>query len=127
MTTKLMNYFPTIKTREEVLRKVRSDEQLCEIFHSWKPSQQEEFLNFTTGVKGLKLLYDSFFKEIFNPETVPERLEDFLSLLLGKKIEILEVNTAHAVQNALGSEDAVLHLLANVIVDNGEGLGIDGL
>ena len=91
MTTKLMNYFPTIKTREEVLRKVRSDEQLCEIFHSWKPSQQEEFLNFTTGVKGLKLLYDSFFKEIFNPETVPERLEDFLSLLLGKKIEILEV------------------------------------
>ena len=36
-------------------------------------------------------------------------------------------DTAHAVQNALGSEDAVLHLLADVIVDNWKGLGIDGL
>lgn len=36
-------------------------------------------------------MYDSFFKEIMNPETVPERLEDFLSVLLQKKVKIVEV------------------------------------
>lgn len=44
-------------------------------------------LNFCTGVKGVKMLYDAFFKEIMNPETVPERLEDFLGVLLQRKVK----------------------------------------
>ena len=32
-----------------------------------------------------------FFKEIMNPETVPERLEDFLEVLLQRKVKIIEV------------------------------------
>ncbi len=30
------------------------------------------------------MLYDSFFKEIMNPEYTPERLNSLLSLLIGK-------------------------------------------
>lgn len=40
---------------------------------------------------GSKALYDSFFKEIMNPENVPERLNEFLSLLLGQKVRIESV------------------------------------
>ena len=39
----------------------------------------------------MKLLYDTYFKAIMNPDTRPERLNDFLSEILGKKIKILKV------------------------------------
>ena len=48
------------------------------MFHKWEQRHQEEFLDFCTGVRGIKLMYDGFFKEIFNPEYVPERLEEVL-------------------------------------------------
>ena len=91
MNTKLKEYFPVIRTREEVLHDIETDMKLAEQFYSWKEEQRQEFLDFCTGVKGIKLLYDGFFKEIMNPETVPERLEDFLSELLNQKVKIVEV------------------------------------
>ena len=91
MNTKLKQYFPVIRTREEVLHDIETDMKLAEQFYSWKEEERQEFLAFCTGVKGIKLLYDGFFKEIMNPETVPERLEDFLSELLNQKVKIVEV------------------------------------
>ena len=91
MTTKLKNYFPMIRSREEILKEIDDNIKLTEKFYSWGDSARQEFLDFCTGVRGVKLLYDSFFKEIMNPETVPERLEDFLSVLLQKKVKIVEV------------------------------------
>lgn len=38
----------------------------------------------------LKFLYDGFFKEILNPEYVPERFGDFLSCLVGKSCGCLK-------------------------------------
>lgn len=32
---------------------------------------------FCTGVKGVKIMYDFISKEILNPETVPERVENY--------------------------------------------------
>ena len=91
MTTKLKNYFPMIRSREEILKEIDGNIKLTEKFYSWGDAARQEFLDFCTGVRGVKLLYDSFFKEIMNPETVPERLEDFLSVLLQKKVKIVEV------------------------------------
>ena len=91
MHTKLKQYFPVIRTREEILHEIEKDMKLTEQFYSWKEEQRQEFLDFCTGVKGIKLLYDGFFKEIMNPETVPERMEDFLSELLNQKVKIVEV------------------------------------
>lgn len=88
MTTNLRAYFPMIRTRMEILDEIQSRPILSGIFHKWKKEQQEEFLNFCTGVRGIKLLYDSFFKEIINPEYTPERLEEFLTLLLGQAVKI---------------------------------------
>lgn len=74
-----------IKERDEVLAEIANNKVLQEKFDGWQPEQQEEFLEVCTGVKGLRLLYDGFFKEIMNPEYAPERFNDFLSGLLGQR------------------------------------------
>lgn len=88
MKPELQKYFPMIRTRAEVLEEIQSHPKLSGVFQNWKQKQQEEFLDFVTGAKGVKVLYDSFFKEIMNPETVPERLEHFLSLVLKEEVRI---------------------------------------
>ena len=91
MTSKLKDYFPMIRSREEILKEIQDNIKLTEKFYSWRESERQEFLDFCTGIRGVKILYDSFFKEIMNPETVPERLEDFLSVLLQRKVKIIDV------------------------------------
>ena len=92
------------------------------MFHSWTEEQQEEFLDFCTGVKGPKMLYDAFFKEVMNPESTPERLNEFLSLILGTSVRIHAVlpndSTRLADESSLLITDIVVELkdgsLANV-------------
>lgn len=91
METKLKKYFPMLHTQEQILASINESMKLTDIFYNWNETRQQEFLDFCTGVKGVKILYDVFFKEIMNPETVPERLEEFLSLILKQKIKIQEV------------------------------------
>ena len=91
MTKVLQQYFPMIRTRMEVLDDIQRREDLSHTFYGWTEKQQNEFLDICTGVKGVKLLYDAFFKEIVNPENTPERLEEFLSLLLGQPVKIQTV------------------------------------
>lgn len=88
MTNNLCNYFPMIRTRQEVLKDIRGASSLANVFTNWPEEQQEDFLDFCSGIKGVKILYDSFFKEVMNPETTPERLERLLSLLLGQEVKI---------------------------------------
>ncbi|EET62120.1 M protein repeat protein [Marvinbryantia formatexigens DSM 14469] len=91
MNNKLAMYFPMLRTREEALSEITGRSDLQNLFASWKKEQQEEFLDFITGARGVKVLYDFMFKEIMNPESAPERLEDLLSCLLEQKIKILRV------------------------------------
>ena len=91
MKNKLQQYFPMIRTEGEVLKELRENKQLWERFCGWEEKYQKEYLDICTGVKGVKLLYDTYFKAIMNPDTRPERLNDFLSEILGKKIKILKV------------------------------------
>ena len=79
MNNGLKEYFPVIREREEVLDEIYQKPSLKALFETWTEKQQEEFLDYCTGVKGIKLLYDSFFKEIINPDVTPERLEEILS------------------------------------------------
>ena len=121
MTTKLKQYFPMLRTREELLTEIREKPKLFKTFQRWKNSQQEEFLDFCTGVRGIKFLYDSFFKEIMNPEYAPERLEELLSLILQTKVKILDVlpvdSTRIADESALLTMDIVVQLEDGAIVN----------
>ena len=89
MASKLKDYFPLIRERDEVLAEITKSRTLYREFRDWTKQQQEEFLDICTGVKGLKLLYDGFFKEVMNPEYVPERLSDFLSCLLCQELKVV--------------------------------------
>ena len=62
MANRLKDYFPLIRERKEVLKEIGSSMALSTLFDSWEQERQEEFLDFCTGVKGVKILYDSFFK-----------------------------------------------------------------
>lgn len=91
MVTNLKRYFPMIRERAEIMEEIQSNPKLLAIFNSWTRDQQEEFWNFMTGVKGVKMLYDPFFKEILSPEYTPERINRFLSLLMKEKVKVLKV------------------------------------
>lgn len=121
MANKLQQYFPMLRTREEILHKIGHRPNLRHIFYSWSEKAQNEFLDFTTGAKGVKMMYDFASKELLNPETHRERVNEFLSLLLGQPVKILEVlpndGTRLADESTLLITDIVVELSDSSIVN----------
>ncbi len=91
MTNKLWKYFPMLQSREQILEEIHHNEKLEKMFQRWEEKRQEEFLDFCTGVKGVKTLYDFCIKAVLDPEVYPERIEELISLLLEKKVKLLKV------------------------------------
>ena len=124
MKNALQRNFPMIRTRAEVLKEIQGQPELSHIYDSWKPEQQQLFLDYVTGIKGVKVLYDSFFKEIMNPESTPERLEEFLSLIFRQTVKIKRIlptdNSRIADENSLLIMDILIEMedgsLANIEV-----------
>ena len=124
MPKQLKDCFPTIRNRNTLIAEIHSHPELQAVYAKWTDEQQAEFLDFCTGVKGLKLLYDGFFKEIMNPETKPARLNAFLSELLHQQVTVLQVlpadSTRIADESSLVIMDIVVELsdgsIANVEV-----------
>ena len=124
MTNALQKHFPMIRDKVQLLDEIHHSPALLSVFHSWEERYQKEFLDFCTGVRGVKLLYDSFFKAIFNPDITPKRLERLLSLILKTEIKILKVlpndSTRIAAESSLLVLDIVIQLadgsIANVEV-----------
>ena len=122
MANTLQLYFPQIRERQQVLDDILSKESTKTIYETWNEEQQNYFLDICCGVKGVKMLYDSFFKEVLDPDAKPERLEDLLSLLLGQQVKILTVlpndSTRIADESSLLIMDIVVRLedgsIANV-------------
>ena len=122
MRNKLKEYFPMIREREELMEIIRKNENLKSMFESWDEDRQQEFLDFCTGVKGIKVLYDPFVKEALNPEYDPEKLEQLLSLFLNRKVKIRQIlpndSTRIADEGALIVTDIIVELedgsIANV-------------
>ena len=113
----LADYFPIIRTKEEIRQIIASRPDLNTLFLSWSFSNQEEFLEFCSGMKGMKVLYDGIFKEIFNPELTPERLERLLSQLLKRKVSIQAVLPNDSVR--LGAESSLLYTDIIVQLEDG--------
>lgn len=117
MRTDLRDFFPNIRSREAVLSEIHEKPFLQETFSSWLPDEQERFLDYCTGVRGMKILYDPYFKEIFNPEYVPERLEALLSLILKKKVRIRQILPNDSVR--LADEGSLL--ITDIVVEFADG------
>lgn len=114
MRNRLQQYFPMIQTKEIIMEKIKSNSYLKSIYDQWTRNQQQEFLDFCTGVRGVKTMYDFISKEILNPEVVPERIDELLSLLLGQEVHIVEVlpndGTRIADESSLVIMDIVVQL-----------------
>lgn len=122
--TLLGSYFPMIRTRDTILQEIQDSPKLTAVYENWNLQQRQLFLDACTGVRGVKVLYDAFFKEIMNPEYTPERLERFLSLVLKQHVKVVQVlpndSSRIAEENALLIMDIVVELsdgsIANVEV-----------
>ena len=121
MENTLQRCFPQIRARQEVIDDIMGREQLKTIYETWNEEEKNYFLDICTGVHGVKMLYDSFFKEIFDPDVVPERLEELLSLLLRQKVKILKVlpndSTRIADEQSLLIMDIVVQMEDNSIAN----------
>ena len=80
-----------LKNREEIQKTIDGRKKLSAVFYSWEKKRQKEFLDFSSGARGVKMLYDVFAKAILDPVKYPERLEDILSMLLEKKVTIIKI------------------------------------
>lgn len=113
----LSEYFPMIQTKEEIRKKIDARADLKSMFCQWSAEVQEEFLKACSGEKGIKVVYDGVFKEVFNPEAAPERLEALLSLVLGREVKIEAVLPNDSVR--LGAESSLLY--TDIIVQQTDG------
>ena len=94
MNTQKINYRNVLGdplTREEVMVEIERDKETYLKFQEFPEELQEELIAFCMGNWGLKITYDPFFKYIFNPELKPERLSEFLSLILKDKVEVVDI------------------------------------
>jgi len=83
--------FGDFKSREEVLSVIKADFETYCTFLEMKPEFREQFLEFCTGIRGVKMSYDPFFKHIFDAEIHPERLSGFLSQIIGEPVKVKAV------------------------------------
>lgn len=107
--------------KEEALNRIKSSKIAYEIFKGFSEKNQEDILGFIQGVKGLPILYDGFYKYVFDPERHPERLEDFLSELFGQKVSIEQVLAKEG--NKLSEESSLVVL--DIIVRLSDGSIVD--
>ncbi len=91
MVNSLKDCFPMLQSREEVLKRINGEKDLRETYRSWKEEERKEFLDMCTGARGVKMLYDGFFKKVMNPEYAPGRLGAFLSEVLGEAVRVKSV------------------------------------
>lgn len=117
MHKKLTDYFPQIRTRKEVLEDIYANPVCAYQFEACSRELKDEIMDFCTGIKGAKMTYDAFFKEILNPEVHPERLEDLLSLLLEQEVHIRQILPNDSVRIA---EESTL-LITDIIVELEDG------
>ncbi len=121
MKKNLSKYFPMLKSREEILAEILENLKCYHVYRKWTEEQRNHFLDFCSGARGVKILYDSFFKEVFNPEYAPQRLNRLLSVILGMKVKIIKVlpveSTRMAEETSLVAMDIVVELENGEIVN----------
>ena len=78
---------------DAAMRQINGD-SLCLSAYEYLKNNAEwigRYEDFLKGKRSLPLLYDPFFKKIFNPVEREDRLSELVSCLLGQKVTVLEV------------------------------------
>ncbi|MCI5730595.1 MAG: Rpn family recombination-promoting nuclease/putative transposase, partial [Eubacterium sp.] len=86
------------RSREEALELLQQDVELWQKFCLLPQKYREELILFYMGEQGLRTTYDTVFKHIFSPERNKERIEDFISSILGEPVKIVRVLQHEGIQ-----------------------------
>ena len=78
---------------DAAMRQIKEDSWSLSAYGYLKSNEEwiGRYENFLKGKKSLPLLYDPYFKKIFNPVERRDRLSELVSCLLGQKVTVLEV------------------------------------
>ena len=103
-------------SQEEVVQRMK--ENGCyEKFEELSRQGRRELIDFCTGKTLLPLTYDKIFKKVFNCEKHPERLEHFLSSILGFEVKILTILPTESEQ--MNKEGSIL--IMDILVKSTDG------
>ena len=101
-------------SENEAIRMIMQDDAAWQDFSQLSASQKQPLLDFFMGKSSLLITYDSFFREILSPEKHPERLESFLSTILGEKVRIKDVLTREGLPLTEDSSLVIMDLLVEI-------------
>lgn len=101
---------------KEALSLLKEDRTTYETFLNFSPENQEKVLSFIQGQHGLKITYDPFFNHVMSPEYHPERLESFLTALLGQPVHITNILPREGIQLADSSSLVIMDILSDLIM-----------
>ena len=78
---------------DAAMRKINGDSLCLSTYQYLKRNEEwvKRYEDFLKGKRSLPLLYDPFFKKIFNPFERRDRLSELVSCLLGQNVTVLEV------------------------------------
>lgn len=79
------------RLRADIMRQITDDAGTNAAFQMLSTQEQEAFLGFCMGNRGLKVTYDPFFLHIFDPDTHPDRLSRLLSCILKQSVTVKEI------------------------------------
>ena len=119
----LRDFFPSLKTRQEVLQEIQGRADLKIVFDQWSLEEQNRFLDICIGNRGLVVLYDEYFQEIFNPDIVPERLITLLSLLL--QIEIVSIASLGRSSSLIEDNRSLMVMDIVVVLNDGSIVNVE--
>jgi len=83
--------FGTPKTDEEVIDLIRRQPGGYKLYEDMPAHMQKQLVSFLSGKGSLELLYDGFFRKIFDPYVHKERVEALISALIGQKVKIRDI------------------------------------
>lgn len=98
----------------DVMDQIRGDQVLCTMFESLAPPEQEAFLGFCMGNRGLKVTYDPFFQHLFHPGMHPERLNRLLTCIMGQNVKVREVLSRERMRLSEGSSLLIMDILVQL-------------
>ena len=102
------------RLRTEVMEQIREDPVTLGIFQTLTLQEQEAFLEFCMGNRGLKVTFDPFFLHIFDSEKHPERLERLLSCLLEQEVKVMRILPRERRRISDGSSLVVMDVLVQL-------------
>lgn len=110
-------------TRRQALEIIENDYEALRLYSGFPDEFKEQVLNFIMGNRGLKISYDNFFQKIFHPHEHRERLENFLSAILGQSVTIRELLIREG--NRLADEGDLVIMDIGVVLEDGTYMDVE--